>query len=349
MPYTIIIPVLNEEENLSVLLPKLVKLNGHGECEILVCDNGSTDGSVNIAETLGARVSKGEGTVVDAVLRGIKESSHDRFIVMDADLSHPHYVVPSLLNKLDTCDIAVGSRYLKWGDNRDSKWNKIVSRVFNAMAVGLAPKVKDRISGFWGAKKSVTDVEIRRTTKPMLEFLVRSGCTSVGEVPYIFTPRTNGKSKIGRSYWTFVKEFYGLTLLYAHKYWRILAFLFAGGTGVIVSTSTYWVFTQYADLQYIWASIPSLWLANFNNFMWNDNLTFRKLRRDKSWVRRYSEFLTIYGSTALLDILILWFLTSIVGVWYYASFCLALVMATAIRMLVSFKYIWGNWSLRRSK
>lgn len=343
--FSVVIPVLNEEENLPKLLSQLRSYNGN--CEIVVCDGGSTDKSISIALEYGAKVFSGNGCVASAVLRGIMESTCEKVVIIDADLSHPTYVVPKLVETLDSHDIAVGSRYLQWGDNRDTKKNKIISRVFNAMAWGLAPKVTDRISGFWAARRSVLDTKIRKTTKPMLEFLVRSNCSSVAEVPYIFTPRVNGESKIGRSLGTVVSEFYSLVRLYVRKYWRVLAFLFAGSTGVIVSTSTYWIFTQLADLQYIAASIPSLWLANLNNFLWNDNLTFRGLRRDKRWVRRYLEFLTTYGSTALLDIAILAFLTEVVGMWYYASFCIALVAATMVRMLISFKFIWGSWSLRR--
>ena len=103
MKLTILMPCLNEADTLKVCIQKAwIGLKDAGvEGEVLVADNGSTDGSVEIAERCGARVvhvaAKGYG---NALMAGI-ESAKGQFVIMgDADYSYDFLEVPKFVEKL---------------------------------------------------------------------------------------------------------------------------------------------------------------------------------------------------------------------------------------------------------
>jgi len=245
MKASIVIPVLNECGNLKVLLPELIRPGW----EILICDNGSYDGTVQLVEnavTQGVKLNKGTGSVTDAILRGLKEASGDKIIVMDADLSHPPGVVSRLVDALDEHDIVIASRYCKGGGSKDTFRNRFISKGFNLLALGLFLGIKDRASGFWGIRKSLTSVTIRDTVKPMLEFLVRSKPTSVVEVPYTFSPRTWGEGKLGKPV---RKTLFDLICLYFRRYRRFVRFCIVGGIGSLIYIGSTLLFTLLLGLK----------------------------------------------------------------------------------------------------
>jgi dolichol-phosphate mannosyltransferase len=247
--YSVVVPTLNEIGNIAMVIGGL---KGPG-VEILVCDNGSADGTAELAGNLGARVLPGRGGVGDAVLRGIHKASCDRIIVMDADMSHPPHVARRMAEALIEHDLVVGSRRAEGGMSNDFIDNKIISKVGNVLCWGLAPGVKDRMSGFWGMKRSLRDrcwgEGVRPTAKPMLEFLVRGSPSSVGEVGYIFNPRKTGKSKIGRrwSLWQTLKD---VVRLYGVKYGQVLRFGMVSGVGLGINLGLLFFLTEVAGLWY---------------------------------------------------------------------------------------------------
>lgn len=111
---SIVMPCLNEADTLAVCIRKaLAAIEEHGiSAEIIVADNGSTDGSQAIAESLGARVvpvsMKGYGS---ALMGGI-EAARGRYILMgDADDSYDFGEVPKFLEKLrEGYDMVQGCR-----------------------------------------------------------------------------------------------------------------------------------------------------------------------------------------------------------------------------------------------
>jgi glycosyltransferase involved in cell wall biosynthesis len=111
---SIVMPCLNEADTLAVCIRKaLAAIEEHGiSAEIIVADNGSTDGSQAIAESLGARVvpvsMKGYGS---ALMGGI-EVARGRYILMgDADDSYDFGEVPKFLEKLrEGYDMVQGCR-----------------------------------------------------------------------------------------------------------------------------------------------------------------------------------------------------------------------------------------------
>jgi glycosyltransferase involved in cell wall biosynthesis len=114
MEVTILMPCLNEAETLAgcIAAAKRGLLNAGVEGEILIADNGSTDGSQDIARKFGARVvdvpEKGYGNA----LRLGMESAHGRFLIMgDSDLSYDFAEIKPFVEKLRAgADLVMGCR-----------------------------------------------------------------------------------------------------------------------------------------------------------------------------------------------------------------------------------------------
>ena len=277
MDLSIVIPTLNEAENIGVLLDRLQEFN----CEILVCDNGSTDGTVDIARSKGATVHPGAGLVGDAVLRGLRASAQSHVIVMDADFSHPPEVIPQMAQALIEHDFVVASRYTKNAESDDTLKNRIISHIGNTIALTLAPSMTDRMSGYWGARRSVLEKGFqngaRPTAKPMLEFYVKGEPSSYAEVGFTFNPRVNGTSKIGRS-WSLWRSTIDVLLLNLHQYSSIVKFLTVSGIGIGVNLGTLLFLTEVMGLWYFMSAVLAVGAAVTWNFTMHSMWTFGKCR-----------------------------------------------------------------------
>ena len=112
---SVVMPCLNEGETLAQCIQQIqVALQeGHIIGEVVVADNGSSDNSVEIADTLGARVvhvpEKGYGNA----LRGGIEAARGKYIIMgDADSSYDFGHIPRFLERLrDGYDLVMGNRF----------------------------------------------------------------------------------------------------------------------------------------------------------------------------------------------------------------------------------------------
>ena len=228
MRYTIIIPTLNEEGNIGRLITQLEQ---DPRCAVIVSDNGSTDNTQKEAKEAGALVvSQESGSVSDAIKFGMNYVSDDLVIVMDADGSHPPGLVPSLAQSLIYHDMVYGYRE----DSADGLLNRFISALGKVISLPLGPSIKDRMTGFFGIKKStIKDAEINNGPKPFLEYLVRTSPVSIMGLPYTFRQREIGKSKLGRSsiLFTGVIQLLKLTLM---KYTRVVKYIVVGGVGTTI-------------------------------------------------------------------------------------------------------------------
>jgi dolichol-phosphate mannosyltransferase len=159
---SVIIPTYNESENTRPLVQRLNHSLSSYQYEVIFMDDNSRDGTAEAVRTLAAEypvrviVRKNKRGLASAVVDGIKAAGGEEVVVMDADLQHPPEVVPQLLQALKDHDLVVGSRYCKGGSAGEWKFSrKLVSSIANLLALPLAPKVKDRMSGFFSFHRAV--------------------------------------------------------------------------------------------------------------------------------------------------------------------------------------------------
>ena len=144
---SIIVPVFNEAENLKQLISQ-IRAIGLPESEILVVDDGSCDGSAEIAMMAGANVLRhpyniGNGAAIKSGMRAAK----GRFIVlMDGDGQHKPEDIPKLLADVDIFHMVVGAR------SKGSKLRvhrNLANMIYNLLASYVTHfKVEDLTSGF---------------------------------------------------------------------------------------------------------------------------------------------------------------------------------------------------------
>lgn len=206
---SIIIPTYNERENIGLIVPKIFASLPRKwmRMEVIVVDDGSPDGTAKLARDLGKRYNvrvierKGKRGLSPAVLEGLGEARGDILGVMDADLSHPPEAIPRLIEPIlkRGTDLVIGSRRIKGGKTEGwSLKRKIISWGAGFLSMGLT-SVKDPMSGFFFLKKGVirSAVLSPRGFKIGLEIIVKGHYRSIEEIPYKFTDRRFGKSKLG--------------------------------------------------------------------------------------------------------------------------------------------------------
>jgi dolichol-phosphate mannosyltransferase len=202
-----VVPTYNEAGSLPLLVDRLVKAFAGREWELVVVDDGSPDGTADIADGLGKthpiKVVRrlGKAGLASAVVAGFGAAKGDVLLVMDADLSHPPEVAPQLADALaNGADLAVGSRYVAGGGVMDWPMKRqLVSRVACLMGQVLVP-VRDSTSGFFAMRRSVVDgVKLNPIGfKIGFEVMARGRYKKVVEVPYTFRDRELGASKFGQ-------------------------------------------------------------------------------------------------------------------------------------------------------
>ncbi len=206
MKISVVIPTYNEKENIERLAKEILQ---RIDAEIVIVDDNSPDGTGGVADRLAAKNKNvrvihrvGRRGLGSAIVEGLGACRGGVIGVMDADFSHP----PEALEKIEDefakgADVVLGSRYAKGG--RIENW-PIGRRMASKAAVLLAKSVanvSDPVTGFFFVKKRVFDsIDIRsmdkKSWKVSLEIIVRGRYSKLVEVPYTFTNRKRGKSKI---------------------------------------------------------------------------------------------------------------------------------------------------------
>ena len=151
MKITVGIPAYNEEKTIAKIIVKLKKTVD----QIIVCDDGSTDSTSEIAESLGATVIKhaknsGYGMAIRSIFLKSREINADILVTLDADGQHKIEDINKIIKPVvdGEADISIGSRFLKEDNNTPGYRKlgvKIITKVTNS---SLSEKITDAQSGF---------------------------------------------------------------------------------------------------------------------------------------------------------------------------------------------------------
>ena len=240
--FSVVIPTLNEKENILPLLKRIETGTGNSNLnfEVIFIDDGSTDGTRAEIEKYQGPLKirliqrETERGLSTAVLAGASVADSDIIVVMDADLSHPPENIIDIVTPVieGRYDFVLGSRYLK--NSRISNWPKIrrIGSLLASIPARLLTEINDPLSGFFAVKRDdLQQVKNARGYKIALEILC-SRELKVLEVPIHFNDRSNGTSKMSRrvvlDYLRQLISLSGLEAMFSNKLWLLPLALLAG-------------------------------------------------------------------------------------------------------------------------
>jgi glycosyltransferase involved in cell wall biosynthesis len=201
---SIIIPVINEVENIPLVLPRIPSMQEIGE--IILVDGGSRDGTVEAAKTVLPTVHivrQGGTGKSDAVRCGVQASRGEYVLILDADGSHDPSDIPRFIDFAKSgYDLVKGSRLLPGGGSHDETWlRRALVRLTDIVANALwGTDFTDIVFGMFLIHRQ-RFLDLRLTSNG---FAIETQCMArsmqrgyrIKEIPVIERPRLRGRSHL---------------------------------------------------------------------------------------------------------------------------------------------------------
>jgi len=376
---SIIIPTYNESKNILQILKSIGEnLPKNLLAEAIVVDDNSPDGTGKIVEDYMKEVKQKIGYIIhvihrktksglsSAVLRGIEYATGDTIVVMDSDFSHPPKIIPRLIEEIKRsgCDIAIASRYAAGGAVKG--WTlkrKLLSSTATRIArKGLGINESDPMSGFFAFKRKI--IECLKLDaigyKMLLEILVKTKGAKVKEIPYTFTDRTRGSSKLDsstmfdyvRSVWKLYRYGHAAKVGEPRTSIRFISkagrFYTVGASGLLVN---YLVSLLFADtiinFWYIHATVIGIAISMSSNFILNKLWTFEdRYFEAKKTLAQYGKFVGFSSLGALIQLGMVYVLVDNYQIMYPIALILAVIIAATSNFILNKKWTFKEsvWS-----
>ncbi len=225
---SIVIPVLNESNNIQILTTKIIFYLKKMNFEVIFVDDDSTDKSKKILNILKKKYKffnpifrKKKRDLTQSCFDGINKSKYDNILIMDGDMQHdPKYIKPMLkILEKHSCDIVVGARPLVKGPNQGlSEMRRYASNLLIFLFSVFKIKTIDPMSGFFLFKKNVYTKNKKfffgKGFKILADFLINSKKNlKIKDITIVFKRRYNDKSKMNFKILLILIKFYLVSIL----------------------------------------------------------------------------------------------------------------------------------------
>ena len=376
---SVIIPTYNESENIIQVLKSIGEhLPKDVEVEAIVVDDNSPDGTGKVVEDYITDAQNEAGYSINiihretksglssAILDGIQHSSAETIVVMDSDLSHPPKIIPQLIEEIKTSgyDIAIASRYTEGGEV--SGWStkrKLISKGATGIAkAGLGVNESDPMSGFFAFKRKILEgIKFDAIGyKMLLEILVKTKGAKVKEIPYTFTDRARGSSKLDSStmfdfvtsVWKLYRYGHATKVSDTRTSVRFISkagrFYTVGASGLLVN---YLVSLLFADavvnFWYIHATVIGIAISMTSNFILNKIWTFEDRNFEaKKTLSQYGKFVGFSSLGALIQLGMVYVLVDNYQIIYPLALIIAVIIAASSNFILNKKWTFKEkvWS-----
>lgn len=384
---SIIIPTYNEARNIVNLMDAVRKnIPANIFAEIVVVDDDSPDGTGKIIDQYKSKLDTAAQDrcavkvlhraakygLISAILTGIKFSTGTNILIMDADFSHPPEVIPVILRELkrDPSCVVVASRYVEGGSVVGWPYKRKILSNLAAYIARYTLKlchITDPVSGFFAFPRHVVD-EVRFETngfKFLLELLVKSRPdVRVVEIPYTFTNRKYGKSKLDHG--TIINYINSIWTLYRHgrrsaksrsevrrteKRRSILflskagRFFTVGASGLLINYVISYLLSSgvVSNIWYIQATLIGITVSITSNFILNKVWTFEDTNFSLRHVlRQYGTYLGFTSLGALVQLSLLYVLVESSHFEYGLSLLMAVTIASVSNFIMNKKWTFGE-------
>jgi dolichol-phosphate mannosyltransferase len=376
---SIIIPTYNESQNILKVLKSIEEnLPKNTTAQTIVVDDNSPDGTGKIVDEYLKNVKRIANHTIDvvhrktkeglssAILKGIQYATGNTIVVMDSDLSHPPSLLPKIIDALKhpKIDVAIASRYVKGGsiDGWTFK-RKLMSKVATFIAKrGLGVSAKDPMSGFFAFKRhAIQGLKFDAIGyKMLLEILVKKKNANIIEIPYTFTNRKLGSSKLDAK--TVIDYFKAVWKLYrygkaAKKEERRLSvgflskaarFYSIGAIGLGINYAISLLFSGIVtNLWYIHATIIGISVSMTSNFVLNKIWTFEDADFGlRHTMMQYGKFIGFSSLGALTQLGMIYLFVDQYGMDYPIALILAVACTALSNFLLNKKWTFKEkiWS-----
>ena len=294
----VVIPVLNERDNVAPLVERLRAALDGVAWECIYVDDDSTDGTRDEVARVGAADPRvrllhriGRRGLSSAFVEGAQASLAPFVAAMDGDMQHDEALLPGMLSVLraDEADLVVGSRYVAGGGVGDWDRTRAGMSGFATRLSRLVLKVDitDPMSGFFMVRRATFDQGVRRLSalgfKILLDLVASLPAPPrVRELPYRFRSRVSGESKLDAGV---LRDF---LMLLADKLVghvvpvRFIMFAMVGALGLVAHILVLGFGLNAIRLSFNEAQALATGCAIVGNFTANNLFTFRD-RRLRGW------------------------------------------------------------------
>jgi len=316
---TVVIPTLNERDNIVPLLDKLRACLGGVAWEALFVDDDSSDGTASCLRELGRLDPRvrcvqrvGRRGLSSACVEGVLCSAAPVIAVIDADMQHDERLLPRMLDLIrgGDVDIVVGSRYMQGGGvgNWDRK-RILISRFATRLSAAVVrAELTDPMSGFFMFRRDAFDRAMRRLSQHGFKILVDFFASSptplrYRELPYEFRERQHGESKLDAMVaWEYLMLIMD-KLFGRYVPVRFVLFSLIGGLGLVVHMAILAATHIGAGLDFAWAQTAATFVAMFCNFALNNVITYRDKRlRGLRFLRGLGSFVLVCSVGAFANV-----------------------------------------------
>jgi dolichol-phosphate mannosyltransferase len=291
---TVVIPTLNERDNIGPLLELLDAALDTVSWEVIFVDDDSPDGTAERIREISRRDRRvrclqriGRRGLTTACIEGALATSASYIAIMDADMQHDEKLLPQMLAilKSEPVDLVVGSRHVTGGgigewDAGRAKMSAVAARLSRTICKA---EITDPMSGFFMLRREVLEAALRRLSgqgfKILLDILASSPRPlRFRELPYEFRERQHGESKLDtRVAWEYM-------MLIADKLIghivpvRFALFAFVGGIGLFIHMAVLWFALTVVGAAFDPAQAAAAVVAMTSNFFINNFFTYRDRR-----------------------------------------------------------------------
>jgi dolichol-phosphate mannosyltransferase len=211
----VVIPTYNEIKNLPRIVPEVLRQDPR--IEVLVVDDGSPDGTGELADRMGQEdprihclhrpVKEGLGRAYLAGFHWALEHEYDFVFEMDADFSHDPKYLPTFLAAIEDADLVIGSRYKTGVNVINWPMSRLLlsygANIYARWVTGLP--LTDSTGGFKCFRRSVlATLELDRVRSNGYSFQIEMSFRAwkrgfrLKEVPIVFVDRVEGHSKMNK-------------------------------------------------------------------------------------------------------------------------------------------------------
>lgn len=358
---SLVIPVFNEKDNIGELIQCVQESLKDYSYEIIFVDDSDDETPMIISrfvrkdERIKLIHRENKTGLASAVIRGFEDAQGDILAVMDGDLQHPPELLPKMMNEIEQgADIAVPSRFIPGGSDGGLNWfRKLVSaaaRYSGRILIKKLRRVSDHTSGMFMFRREVIKGKQLNPVgwKILMEILVIGNYQTLVEIPYVFSPRNLGRSKLNLKV-QLQYLWHIITLLKrSESDRRFYLFCLVGGSGVLIDMLIFALLScQFPEMIVNARAIVSAFVAMVSNYALNNLFTWKDIAEIKFDYKvvsmnlsRFSKYLMVSIFGIFIKSLVLFFLYHFLYINKYWGNFTGIVCASFSNYFLSKLWVW---------